>query len=300
MASGFFALFDDVATLMDDLATMSKIATKKTAGILGDDLAVNAEKATGFVSARELPVIWAITKGSFLNKMIILPIIILLSLFAPQAVVPILLVGGLYLAYEGAEKVYDYIFKQHSKEKTEQPLNVLNKEDILTQEKQKIKSAIATDFILSLEIVIIGLSTVADRPLVIQIPVLIVVAIATTIGVYGIVALIVRLDDMGYKIIAKGEQVNKTILKKLGLLLVKSLPVIIKILAVVGTLAMLVVAGGIYVHHIQIIHEWIHFLPSIFQELSTGLVIGLIAVITWRIIVRIKNKVKHLVSVILF
>ena len=222
--------------------------------------------------------------------MIIIPITIILGLFAPQSVIPILLVGGLYLAYEGAEKVYDYIFKQHSKEKTEQPQILINKEDILEQEKQKIKSAIATDFILSLEIVIIGLSTVADRPLMIQVPVLIVVAIATTIGVYGIVALIVRLDDIGYKITAKGNETNKTILKKFGLLLVESLPVIIKILAVVGTLAMLVVAGGIFVHHIHSIHEMLHFVPSILQELTAGLVIGSIALIIWKTIIRIKDK----------
>ncbi len=290
MASGFFALFDDIATLMDDLATMSKIATKKTAGILGDDLAVNAEKATGFVSSRELPVIWAITKGSFMNKMIILPIIILLSLFAPQTVVPILLCGGLYLAYEGVEKVYEYIFKLHLKEKKEQSFIVINKEDIIAQEKLKIKSAIATDFILSIEIIIIGLSTVKDRSLMIQIPVLIVVAIATTIGVYGIVALIVRLDDIGYKIIAKGEEESKTILKKIGYLLVKSLPVIIKVLAIVGTIAMLIVSGGIFVHHIYPIHEMLHFLPSIIQELLSGFAIGLIVLLLWKSIVWIKHS----------
>ncbi len=292
MASGFFALFDDIATLMDDLATISKIATKKTAGILGDDLAVNAEKATGFVSSRELPVIWAITKGSFLNKMIILPIIILLSTFAPQVVIPVLFIGGLYLAYEGAEKIYEYIFHCHS-HKNERTLTTLeiSKEEIIAQEKRKIKSAITTDFILSLEIVIIGLSTVANEPLSIQIPVLIVVAIATTIGVYGIVALIVRLDDMGYKIIDKGEYYNKKTLKRIGVLLVKSLPVIIKILAIVGTIAMLVVAGGIFVHNIHQIHEWFHALPSLLVEFTVGLIIGLITLFLIKSFIWLKAKV---------
>ncbi len=292
MASGFFALFDDIATLMDDLAAISKIATKKTAGILGDDLAVNAEKATGFISSRELPVIWAITKGSFLNKMIILPIIILLSTFAPQAVTPILLFGGFYLAYEGAEKIYEYIFHRHSdKNKQAKTSVVITKEEIIIQEKRKIKSAITTDFILSLEIIIIGLSTVANEPLSIQIPVLIVVAIATTIGVYGIVALIVRLDDMGYKLVEKGEEYHKKFLKQIGLLLVRSLPLIIKMLAIIGTIAMLVVAGGIFAHNIHQIQEWFQAIPNIIAELTIGLIIGLIAFSLIKSFIWLKTKI---------
>lgn len=292
MASGFFALFDDIASLMDDLATMSKIATKKTAGILGDDLAVNAEKATGFVSSRELPVIWAITKGSFLNKLIILPFIILLSIYAPKAVVPILLLGGLYLAYEGAEKIYDYLFHRHARKK--EPLEKskqLSKKEIVAQEKQKIRSAIITDFILSLEIIIVGLSTVVDQPLKIKIPVLIVIAVFTTIGVYGIVALIVRLDDMGYKIIAQSEKKNKKYLQQFGLLLVKSLPVIIKALAFIGTFAMLIVAGGIYVHNIHRVHEWLHAFPVLIAEILVGFLIGVIALFLIKTILWIKRIV---------
>ena len=278
MASGFFALFDDIASLMDDLATMSKIATKKTAGILGDDLAVNAEKATGFVSSREIPVIWAITKGSFLNKMIILPFIILLSVYAPKVVIPILLIGGLYLAFEGAEKIYDFFFTPHAHKKTYREKRIkLSKEDIVFEEKQKIKSAIITDFVLSLEIIIVGLSTVINQPLKVQIPVLILIAILTTIGVYGIVALIVRLDDMGYKLIAKSEKMHKKSLKQFGLLLVKSLPLIIKALSIVGTLAMLIVAGGIYLHNIHQLGEWFHALPTLVSELMLGLILGFIA-----------------------
>ena len=291
MASGFFALFDDVASLMDDLATMSKIATKKTVGLLGDDLAVNAEKATGFVSSRELPVIWAITKGSFLNKLIILPFIILLSIYFPQAVIPILLIGGLYLSFEGAEKIYEYFFHRHSHEKnrTEKQIE-LSKKEILAQEKLKIKSAIITDFILSLEIVIVGLSTVVDQPLKIQVPVLIIIAITTTIGVYGIVALIVRLDDMGYKLIVRSEEHNRKTLKQLGLLLVKSLPVIIKALSVIGTIAMLVVAGGIYVHNIHQIHEKLHAFPTLIAELLLGLVLGTIVFVIVKSFLWLKRK----------
>lgn len=290
MPSGFFALFDDIATLMDDIATMGKVATKKTAGILGDDLAVNAEKATGFLSSRELPVIWAITKGSFLNKLIILPLIFILSAFASWAIVPVLMIGGLYLAYEGAEKIYEYFFP-HTHPETVTEIKDFSPEEILLLEKDKIKSAIITDFILSLEIVIISLSTVADKPLSIQIPVLILVAIIATIGVYGIVALIVRMDDLGYAFIAKGQQYNKKFLGNIGRFLVASLPWVIKILAIVGTLAMLLVAGGIYVHNIHQIHDWLHGIPSLLGELIVGFIVGAIVLGMVKLIFWIKSKI---------
>ena len=290
MASGFFALFDDIATLMDDVAAMSKIATKKTAGILGDDLAVNAEKATGFVSSRELPVIWAITKGSFLNKLIILPLIIGLSAFAPWAVVPVLMIGGLYLGYEGAEKIYEYFFP-HPQNKVEiDDHKVLSETEIIALEKKKIKSAIVTDFILSLEIVIIALSTVADKTMPVRIMVLIAIAILATIGVYGIVALIVRLDDMGFAIMRKGEKYNKKFLEKFGYFMVQALPYVIKILAIVGTLAMLLVAGGIFVHNIHQIHEWFSFLPNLLLEFLVGLLIGFLVLGVVKLVIFIKNR----------
>ena len=201
MASGFFALLDDIAVLLDDVAAMSKIATKKTAGILGDDLAVNAEKASGFASTRELPILWSITKGSFLNKLIILPIAFLLSAFLPSTIIPILLIGGVYLAYEGAEKIHEYFFPHsHNAHKSEE-LVEMTEEEIIDYEKARIKSAIIVDFILSLEIIIIALSTVVEETLTIQIIVVSIVALLATLGVYGIVALIVRMDDFGYKLI---------------------------------------------------------------------------------------------------
>ena len=196
MASGFFALLDDIAALMDDVAVLGKIATKKTAGILGDDLAVNAEKASGFVSSREIPVLWAITKGSLLNKLIILPFAFLLSAFAPIAITIILIVGALYLAYEGVEKIYEY-FVPHDHSENKVALEPLTEEQILLQEKDKIKAAIVTDFILSVEIVIIALGTVIEEPLLNQILVVTFIAVLATVGVYGIVALIVRMDDAG-------------------------------------------------------------------------------------------------------
>src|SRR5690606_20551526 len=205
MASGFFALLDDIAALMDDVAVFTKLSTKKTAGILGDDLAVNADKASGFVSSREIPVLWAITKGSFLNKLIILPIAFVLSAFVPIAVTVILVLGGLYLAYEGAEKIVHY-FKPHTKHKAVDFTETPSEEAVLEQEKQKIKSAIMTDFILSVEIIIIALGTVLEQPLLIQILVVTIVSIIASVGVYGIVALIVRMDDLGLKLINFNEE----------------------------------------------------------------------------------------------
>ncbi len=282
MASGFFALLDDIGVLMDDVASMSKIATKKTAGILGDDLAVNAEKASGFVSSREIPVLWAITKGSFLNKLIILPIAFLLSAFIPWMVTIILLLGAIYLAFEGAEKIYEWIFP-HDKPELTVVAQQLTKDEILALEKDKIKSAIVTDFILSVEIVIIALSTVTEEPILNQILVVSVVAIIATIGVYGIVAGIVRMDDLGVRLI-KISDGKRGISKWIGNFLVNALPWIIKSLSVIGTIALLLVAGGIFLHNIHAIEELLHSLPSILAEFITGLIVGLISLAIYKLV----------------
>jgi predicted DNA repair protein MutK len=274
MASGFFALLDDIAAIMDDVAVMSKIAAKKTAGILGDDLAVNAEKASGFISSRELPVLWAIAKGSFLNKLIILPIAFLLSAFLPVAVIIILVLGGLYLAYEGAEKIYEYFFP-HEYAKHEISLEPLTEEQILTFEKEKIKSAIVTDFILSVEIVIIALGTVIGKPIVSQILVVSIIAIIATVGVYGIVAVIVRMDEAGLKLMQLNTK-EGSFTKSLGNILVQALPKVIKSLSFIGTIALLLVAGGIFVHNIDFLHGVLPQLPSIITEFLIGLVFGAI------------------------
>jgi len=276
MATGFFAVFDDIATLLDDAAAMSKVATKKTAGILGDDLAVNAQKASGFASSRELPVLWAITKGSFRNKFIILPIAFLLSALAPWIIVPILMLGGIYLAYEGVQKIFEHFFAHKHAQKKE-ALKQLSKKEILEIEKVKIKSAILTDFILSIEIVIMALGTVLEKSLCIQVIAVTVVAVVATIGVYGIVALIVRMDDFGFKLIEMAEE-GKSLLRFTGEVLVSALPKVIRTLTVVGTLAMILVAGGIFVHNIYQIHEFLDFLPSMLGELLVGLVIGIVTV----------------------
>ena len=274
MASGFFALLDDIAALMDDVATMGKVAGKKTAGILGDDLAVNAEKASGFMSSREIPVLWAITKGSFLNKLIILPVAFLLSAFVPIAVKIILLMGGLYLAYEGAEKIYEYLFPHaHPKEKPK--LEKITKEEALAREKEKIKSAIITDFILSVEIVIIALGTVSTQPIATQIMVVSLIALVATVGVYGIVALIVRMDEFGAKLIELNDRTD-SFSDMVGNFLVNALPWVIKSLGVIGTIALLLVSGGIFVHNLHFIHELVQSLPSILGEFLVGVVVGAI------------------------
>lgn len=277
MASGFFALLDDIAALMDDVAAMSKITTKKTAGILGDDLAVNAEKASGFVSSRELPVLWAITKGSFINKLIILPFAFLLSAFLPWAVTVILVLGAIYLAYEGTEKIYEY-FVPHEHKKEEDFKKKLEKEEILALEKSKIKSAIITDFILSLEIVIIALGTVVGQKLLFQVLVVSVVAIIATVGVYGIVALIVRMDDFGYRLISFSKN-GSGFWVFIGNLFVNALPKIIKSLSVIGTIALLLVAGGIFVHNIEFFHHFFEKLPSILRDFIVGLIVGFLALV---------------------
>ena len=275
MAGGFFAVVDDIAALMDDAAAMSKVATKKTVGILGDDLAVSAQQASGFASSRELPVLWAITKGSFKNKLIILPFSFLLSAFIPWIIIPILMLGGIYLAYEGAEKIYEY-FYPHVQIKEE--IVILSKEEILEIEKSKIKSAIITDFVLSVEIIIMALGSVIEQTLSIQIVAVTVVAVLATIGVYGTVALIVRMDDFGFKLIEIADDTTK-IVHKIGNILVQGLPKVIKTLTIVGTIAMLLVAGGIFSHNIHQLNDFLHVMPSIVSELTIGIVVGSLALL---------------------
>ena len=279
MASGLFALLDDIGSLMDDVATMSKVAGKKTAGILGDDLAVNAEKASGFVSSRELPVLWAITKGSLLNKAIILPIAFLLSAFLPQAITVILIIGGLYLAYEGAEKVYEFFVPHKHTSKLDEKKN-LTKDEILELEKQKVKSAIITDFILSVEIIIIALGSVPEESISIQIPVVTLIALIATVGVYGIVALIVRMDDLGLKLINLNEA-DDSFSDKVGKLLVSALPKVVKSLSIIGTIALFLVSGGLFVHNLHFVHHFEELvpMPAIAFEFLAGLVIGFIVLL---------------------
>lgn len=270
MTSGFFAILDDIAALMDDVAITAKLATKKTAGILGDDLAVNAEKSTGFISSREIPVLWAITKGSFINKLIIVPLTMLLHVFLPDAIIIILILGGFYLAYEGVEKIAEYFLHKLQPTKHGAEETIYAGAEL---EKVKIKSAITTDFILSVEIVIIALSTVLDKNSSVQILTLAVVSIIATIGVYGLVAMVVRMDDFGLALIEKSNQ--KGLLQMVGLSLVNALPYVIKTFSVVGTIALLLVAGGIFAHYIEFLHHVFPAWPSLLKEFIFGIVGGI-------------------------
>ena len=277
MTGGLFAVLDDIATLLDDAAAMSKIAAKKTAGILGDDLAVNAEKATGFRASRELPVLWAITKGSLVNKLIILPLAFLLSAYLPWLIVPILLLGGTYLSFEGVEKIY-HSLAHHSQKHQPKEEKVKDEGELRTIEKAKVRSAIRTDFILSIEIVILALSTVIGESLVLQILVVSLIALLATVGVYGFVALIVRMDDAGFYLIDRAEEAGGWIsglLSTLGAFLVASLPKVIRVLGIIGTIAMLLVGGGMFTHNISGIH---HLLEPFHSDIVTqlaGLLVGL-------------------------
>lgn len=267
MASGIFGVLDDVAALMDDIA----VATRNTAGILGDDLAVNAEKATGFLAQRELPVLWAIAKGSFINKLIIVPVALLLTALSPIAVTVVLIIGATYLAYEAAEKIIEFLFRRS---KSGHKVIEETQESNHDVEKTKIKAAITTDFILSVEISIIALGTVAEKSFLVQVITISTVSIIATVGVYGLVAVIVRMDDAGFKLIKLAK--DRGLKSRLGQLLVKALPVIIKSLGVIGTIALLLVSGGIFEHNIPFLHNIFPGLPTILKEFVIGLVVGLI------------------------
>ena len=279
MATGFFAVLDDVATLLDDVATMTKVAAKKTAGLLGDDLAVNAEKATGFTASRELPVIWAITKGSLLNKLIILPFAFLMSVYVSWIILPILLLGGAYLSYEAVEKIFEFFFIKSKSNDALVAKTHTDSKKLLLLEKGKIKSAIRTDFILSIEIIMIALDTVINEAFVIQASVVTSIALFATVGVYGFVALLVRMDDFGVYLIRIAKNKKNAVsvgLQQLGILLITLLPNIVRILTVIGTIAMLLVGGGMYMHNIDFIHHFLTLIPYDLAELVVGLIVGIL------------------------
>lgn len=276
MAGGILAILDDVAMLLDDTAAMSKVAAKKTAALLGDDLAVNAEKATGFHASRELPVIWAITKGALINKIIILPIAFLLSAFMPWLIVPILLLGGAYLSYEGAEKVYEWLTHKHLNKPAASDSS--DKQEILNSEAAKIKSAVRTDFILSIEIIVISLNTVIEQSFAIQVMVVSLIALLATAAVYGVVAILVRMDDAGLHLIERSAELEGFSSKAsifTGNVLINSLPKVIHLLGIIGTIAMLLVGGGMFVHNINALHHLLDAIPTLAADLMVGLIVGM-------------------------
>lgn len=285
MIGGFFAILDDIAVLLDDMAAATKMATQKTAGILVDDLAVNANKSANFSANRELYVLFQIAKGSLFNKIIILPLAFLLSYFLPSFIVPILLLGGAYLSFEGMENIKHYLTHKKNTEESEEIISHKKSgRDIVLEEKNKIKSAIFTDFILSIEIVFLALGTVINQPFSIQLIVVSIVALLATIAVYGIVGILIRLDDVGLWLIKKNIQ-------KTGLFLVNVLPKIIVFLSVAGTLAMLLVGGSLFVHNIHYLHELIEpNIPLLIGEFLVGCVVGFIIVTVFEITLIIKSK----------
>jgi len=267
-SSSLLTLLDDIATVLDDVAILSKVAAKKTAGVLGDDLALNAEQVSGVKADRELPVVWAVAKGSFLNKLIIVPAALAISAFLPPLITVLLVIGGLFLCFEGFEKVFHKFFHHNStddkakKDKHQQKLIAALSDDnvdLVAFEEKKIKGAIRTDFILSAEIVVIALGTVQEAAFAVQVAVVSGLAVAITFGVYGLVAAIVKLDDLGLYLLRKSVSGSfNGIQRSLGRGLLIFAPALMKTLTVVGTIAMFLVGGGILVHSFEWLHKQVH------------------------------------------
>lgn len=286
-ATNLLALLDDVATVLDEVSVMTKVAARKTAGLVGDDLAVNAEQVTGFGPERELPVIWAVAKGATVNKIVLVPAALLLSAYFPWMLVPLLMLGGTYLCYEGVHKIdREILHKKEEKQEEEELREAFRDSDIdmVEYEKEKIKGAIRTDFILSAEIVVIALSTVSDSPLAVQVGVLTAISAAVVVGVYGLVAGIVKIDDLGLSLSQKGG-----VQEKIGVALVNGSPVFMRGLGIVGTIAMLLVGGGIYAHYVKPLEHAVHDVshatgmlePLVFYlaEGAVGLLVGAVALV---------------------
>lgn len=298
--ASLLTLLDDIAAVLDDVALMSKMAAKKTAGVLGDDLALNAQQVSGVASEREIPVVWAVAKGSFKNKLILVPSALLISAIIPWLIMPLLLIGGLFLCFEGAEKVLEKLFP-HSHPHEEKEELVDTGESLEDYEKRKVAGAIRTDFILSAEIIVIALGTVTGASLVTQILVVSLIAVIMTIGVYGLVAGIVKLDDLGFYLEIRSK--GKGWMAKVGSALVAFAPKLMKLLTIVGTAAMFLVGGGIVVHNVPAIH---HFVEPIIMNFSghsvatailpillngiIGFVVGLIVVAVWTVVEKLRGK----------
>jgi predicted DNA repair protein MutK len=292
--ASLLALIDDIATVLDDVAVLTKLATKKTAGVLGDDLALNAEQVSGIRAARELPVVWAVAKGSLVNKAILVPAALAISAIAPWAVIPLLMIGGLFLCYEGFEKIWHRL--THAKvpdPRKEELRHALENPDVDLREleKEKIKGAVRTDFILSAEIIVISLGTVAAASFGVRVAVLVGIALIMTVGVYGLVAGIVKLDDVGQHLLGrKGEGAIDSLSRASGRGILWFAPKLMKFLSIAGTAAMFLVGGGILAHGIPLVEHWVHGLqneaddiPGVGLFLSgitpmlTGLVVGVLA-----------------------
>jgi predicted DNA repair protein MutK len=292
MAGGsLLMLLDDIASLLDDVSVMTKTAASKTAGVLGDDLALNAQQVSGVVAKRELPVVWSVAKGSFVNKLILVPSALAISAFAPWAVKPLLMVGGLYLCYEGVEKLVHHI--AHRREK-----NVAHAKAELEaaplDEKAKIKGAVRTDFVLSAEIIAITLGVVENKSLAVQAMTLSAIGVVMTVGVYGLVACIVKLDDLGLFLSQRGTAAAQGT----GRAILWAAPFLMKLLSVLGTAAMFLVGGGILTHGIHALHHWIestaHGLGGVGAAVVPSLLNGLVGVLAGAVVLALVSGIGRL------
>ncbi|MBX9675777.1 MAG: DUF808 domain-containing protein [Methylotenera sp.] len=314
MAAGsLLALLDDIATILDDVSVMTKVAAKKTAGVLGDDLALNAQQVSGVASERELPVVWAVAKGSFINKLILVPAALAISYFAPWAITPLLMIGGAYLCFEGFEKIAHKFL--HSEDDAAHNIAIEQavadpKIDLVDLEKDKIKGAIRTDFILSAEIIVIALGTVSTEIFSKQIAVVSAIATIMTVGVYGLVAGIVKLDDLGlHLMLKKGQSFFKQLQRKIGQKLLAFAPILMRTLSVVGTAAMFMVGGSIIGHGVPTLHHFSESISAYLQQLTVvgstlafispilvdaiiGLIVGAICVAVFELVKKLIPK-KH-------
>lgn len=296
--TSLLALLDDIASVLDDVALMTKVAAKKTAGVLGDDLALNAEQVSGVRAERELPVVWAVAKGSFRNKLILVPAAIAISALVPWLITPLLMLGGAYLCFEGAEKLA-HKFLPHEAAEGE-PSSQVVPDDLVAFEQQKIKGAIRTDFILSAEIIVIALGTVQGSSLGLQISVVAGIALLMTVGVYGLVGLIVKLDDIGLHLLQKSD--GSALRRAVGQGLLVTAPRLMHLLALVGTIAMFMVGGGILVHGWPFAHHLVEgvagalaTLPSVGAAVTptllnavAGVVAGMVLVLAMTLVSKLK------------
>lgn len=302
--ASLFTLLDDITAVLDDVSAMTKVAAKKTAGLVGDDLAVNANQVTGVAAKRELPVVWAVTKGSFINKAIIIPAALIIAYFLPIAIVVLLMIGGAYLAFEGMEKV---IHTLQARRKGLKKGSGVNEESDLTAavatieepyspelEKSKIRGAIRTDFILSAEIIIIAMSVVADTSLLTKTLVMVAIGVGITIFVYGLVALIVKIDDFGFWLLKK----DSPSAHKLGHFMIAMMPKLMATLGVVGTIAMFLVGGGIFTHNWPWLHELVlsivgdSTLGAVLMDFVVGMIVGLIVYLAVRPFMNLERAVQ--------
>ncbi|MFC5510767.1 DUF808 domain-containing protein [Massilia jejuensis] len=307
MAAGsLLALLDDIATVLDDVTLMTKVAAKKTAGVLGDDLALNAQQVTGVDSTRELPVVWAVAKGSLWNKAILVPAALLISAFAPWLIIPLLMIGGAFLCYEGAEKLAHKFLhspEEDAAHKERLAAALVGKEDMVALEKDKIKGAIRTDFILSAEIIVISLGTVSQMPFMQQVAVLVLIALLMTVGVYGLVAAIVKIDDAGLHLTKK----SGGFAQGLGRMLLALAPRLMKFLSIVGTAAMFMVGGGIVAHNWELLHHYseamantlgeipvvggvLHAIGPVVFDALVGIVVGVLVLLVVTLVNKMRGK----------